>query len=205
CFPHIVNLACKAVLAKITNMDFAKESELGSNPTFLDDLEHDPVATLRGLIRSIRSSSLRRQDFAVLEKQLCKLEVELIRDVDTRWSSTLLMIRRALDLDLALDAMVDRWPELEKYRLSEADWDALCTAECVLEVPHSFQQLLSHEKTTSLGRALPAFEALKESWEKLKRDDPNTADIINAGLDKLSDYRELAEEVPAYVMAMRES
>ncbi|KAH6906344.1 hypothetical protein BKA70DRAFT_1105770, partial [Coprinopsis sp. MPI-PUGE-AT-0042] len=194
CFPHIVNLACKAVLAKITNMDFAKESELGSNPTFLDDLEHDPVATLRGLIRSIHSSSLRRQDFAVLEKQLCKLEVELIRDVDTRWSSTLLMIRRALDLDL-----------LEKYCLSEADWDALCTAECVLEVPHSFQQLLSHEKTTSLGRALPAFEALKESWEKLKRDDLNTADIIDAGLDKLSDYRELAEEVPAYVMAMRES
>lgn len=52
CFPHIVNLACKAVLTAITNMDFAADDA--------DDYEpggafRDPIATLRTLVRVVRS------------------------------------------------------------------------------------------------------------------------------------------------------
>jgi hypothetical protein len=43
CFPHIVNLACKAILSTITNMDFAaKETE---DEEFEGTLS-DPIATL---------------------------------------------------------------------------------------------------------------------------------------------------------------
>ena len=51
CFPHIVNLACKAVLSAITNMDFAvKETEDDE----FEGTSSDPIATLRSLIRAVR-------------------------------------------------------------------------------------------------------------------------------------------------------
>jgi len=71
CFPHIVNLACKAVLSAITKMDFAKEdsapyepperddsdsdSDFGSNndTDFLTVLHRDPVASLRSVIQHV--------------------------------------------------------------------------------------------------------------------------------------------------------
>ncbi|KAJ7809484.1 hypothetical protein B0H14DRAFT_3481457 [Mycena olivaceomarginata] len=39
-------------------------------------------------------------------------------------------------------------------------------------IPHAFQQILSAEKTPTLGYALPAFEAMASKWEQLKNDRP---------------------------------
>jgi hypothetical protein len=47
CFPHVVNLACKAVLAAITNMDFAAEDAEDYDPSGAS-LDH--IATLRTLV-----------------------------------------------------------------------------------------------------------------------------------------------------------
>lgn len=67
CFPHIVNLACQAVLTSITNTEFAKDDPnipeyvpAGPPPeSFLDALERDPVATVRALVRNVsRNSSM---------------------------------------------------------------------------------------------------------------------------------------------------
>lgn len=72
------------------------------------------------------------------------------------------------------------------------------------QVPHAFQQRLSAEKTPTLGDALPAFEALIHVWEQQQADYPETADIIQQGLDKLGSYEERLEKVPAYALAMSE-
>jgi hypothetical protein len=76
CFPHIVNLACKAVLAAITNLTYAAEEAedfvppeeddeseedqydedmwYGENNPFMKAVRRrDPVATLRSLIRVV--------------------------------------------------------------------------------------------------------------------------------------------------------
>jgi len=42
----------------------------------------------------IHSSSLRRQYFSEIVQALEKRDLQLLRDVDTRWSSTLLMLER---------------------------------------------------------------------------------------------------------------
>lgn len=56
CFPHIVNLACKAVLAALTNLDYAKEPETEAELlSALEAVDHDPIATLRALIRAVSS------------------------------------------------------------------------------------------------------------------------------------------------------
>lgn len=59
CFPHVVNLACKAVLAAITHMDLAKEGALDYTPdgpelaTIQVAISRDPIATIRSLVRTV--------------------------------------------------------------------------------------------------------------------------------------------------------
>lgn len=58
CFPHVVNLACKAVLSAVTNLEFAKETaqdyipeDIETEPvTFADSINRDPIATVRSMI-----------------------------------------------------------------------------------------------------------------------------------------------------------
>ena len=61
CFPHIVNLACKAVLAAITHLEYVKETADNYIPTgpgpssFTDAISHDPIATLWSLIMAVHT------------------------------------------------------------------------------------------------------------------------------------------------------
>ncbi|KAJ6582875.1 hypothetical protein DFH09DRAFT_277734 [Mycena vulgaris] len=86
CFPQIVSLACKAVLSAIINLDFAAHDANDFEPfdneavTFMDAIDHDPIATLRTIVRP----NSRDERPAAL------------RDVVTHWSSALLMIERAI-------------------------------------------------------------------------------------------------------------
>jgi hypothetical protein len=60
CFPHVVNLACKAVLAAITNMDFARLDLPNFVPdntaafSLYDAINKDPIATSRTLVCMVR-------------------------------------------------------------------------------------------------------------------------------------------------------
>ncbi|KAJ7830825.1 hypothetical protein B0H13DRAFT_1654922, partial [Mycena leptocephala] len=198
CFPHIVNLACKAVLGAITNMDFAAPEADDFVPL------RTPADNFLGAI--IRVSSLRRQYFSEILKALQQKDLQLLRDVDTRWSSTLLMIDRAILLREAIDKFLSdpQFRELRKYKLGDEDWKALELFKRILAVPHAFQQKLSAEKTPTLGDALPAFEAMIKAWEKQQAKYPDAIHIIQMGIDKLGAYRDRVEGVPAYVFAMSE-
>ncbi|KAJ6560605.1 ribonuclease H-like domain-containing protein, partial [Mycena vulgaris] len=212
CFPHIVNLACKAVLGAITDMDFAASESADFVPrpadaaTFLDAIARDPVATVRTTVRVIRASSLRRQYFSEVLKALQQKDLQLLRDVDTRWSSTLLMIDRAILLREAIDKFLSdpQFRDLHKYKLGNEEWEALEAFKRILSVPHAFQQRLSAEKTPTLGDALPAFEAMIKAWEKQQVSHPATAHIVQEGIDKLESYRDRVQDVPAYILSMRE-
>ena len=57
CFPHVVNLACQAVLAALTNLDYAREPQTSEEQiSFLEAVDKDPIATLRALIRVVSSN-----------------------------------------------------------------------------------------------------------------------------------------------------
>ncbi|KAF7328561.1 HAT family dimerization domain-containing protein [Mycena venus] len=211
CFPHIVNLACKAILGAITNMDFAASGAADFVPgpaapprTILDAIAHDPVATVRTSVRVIRAFSLRRQYFSEVLKALQMKDLQLLRDVDTRWSSTLIMIDRAILLREAIDKFLSdtEFQDLKKYKLNNKEWEALEAFKRILAVPHAFQQRLSAERTPTLGDALPAFEAMISQWEKQQVRHPETAHIVQQGIDKLESYRDRVEDVPAYVLSM---
>ena len=107
----------------MTNIDYSRRdapefvpSHEISSQNFIEALNHDPIAHVRSLVRVVsplelnsdgchilifnkcRASSLRRQYFAEVVTTLKQANLQLLRDVDTRWSSTLLMFERALML-----------------------------------------------------------------------------------------------------------
>jgi hypothetical protein len=51
---------------------------------------------------------------------------------------------------------------------------------------------------------IPAFRAMREMWEECQITHPNMSDIIDKGLEKLTEYFERIEEVPVHVLAMGE-
>ncbi|PBK59590.1 hypothetical protein ARMSODRAFT_899042, partial [Armillaria solidipes] len=189
CFAYIVNLACKAVLGAITNLEFVASDTADFEPTseeantFRAALQHDPIVL-------IRASSLRRQFFSEVVAALKLNNLQLLHDVITHWSSTLLMIDRALYLQPAVDKFLDarEFPELRKYKLGNTEWNVLANFKEILSVLHSFQQLLSTEKTPCICNTIPAFEAMRTMWENKWLNFLHLADIITAGLDKLDDY-----------------
>ena len=66
CFPHVVNLACKAVLSAITRIEYAAENAGDYAPpaigprstTFTEAIACDPIATLQSLVRGVRMKIL---------------------------------------------------------------------------------------------------------------------------------------------------
>jgi hypothetical protein len=81
------------------------------------------------------------------------------------------------------------------------------TAKKKKQVPAAFQDLLSFETTPTLCHAVPAYECLIHKWQELQDDEEMPAkfyDVIQAGIEKLKDYQERTDTVPAYVLAMGE-
>ncbi|KAJ6557496.1 hypothetical protein B0H19DRAFT_1290470 [Mycena capillaripes] len=168
-----------------------------STPDIFDAIAPDPVATVQTSVRVIRASSLRRQYFSEVLRALQMKDLQLLLDVDARWSSTLIMIDRAILLREAIDKFLSdtQFQDLKKYKLSDKEWEALGAFKRILAVPHTFQQRLSAEKTPTLGDALPAFEAMISQWEKQQAQHPETAHIVQQGIDKLESYRERGSRI----------
>lgn len=68
--------------------------------------------------------------------QALKKELQLLRDMDVRWSSTFYMIERAIELEEPLMDMLEssEFEELWKFQLTDADWDVLCLCYNILKV-----------------------------------------------------------------------
>ncbi|KAK0184240.1 ribonuclease H-like domain-containing protein [Armillaria mellea] len=196
CFAHIVNLACKAVLTAITNIDYAHDDanfvlQPGQPINFMATYRCDPIATAHSIVWLIRGSSIRQQIFSEILESLHDVDnLQLLRDVITCWSSTLLMIEHILYLHPAINGFLSSrdFPEFHKYQLSDAEWATLSDFKNILAVPHAFQQILSCEKTPCISDTIPAFEAMQFTWEELQKEMPHAADIIAKGLEKLAEY-----------------
>lgn len=123
CFPHVVNIAVKTGLQHLTTIvNAAHDKDLEGTDNFLcwpdalledcdyaEALQNDVVGAARSLITAVRGSGQCCEEFKQIIKngnisggwgdfkQQLRV-VELLKDVDTRWSSTFLMIDRLLEL-----------------------------------------------------------------------------------------------------------
>ena len=62
--------------------------------------------------------------------------------------------------------------------------------------------MLSYKKTPTLCNTLLAFEAMKHEWAEHQDNCPDSAHIVQKGLNKLADCCDRVDDVPAYVLAM---
>ncbi|KAF8965562.1 hypothetical protein BDZ97DRAFT_1658870 [Flammula alnicola] len=233
CFPHIINIACQTVLAELKKVSelYIEEPPMSNPPTqdelenwdkYLKALEGDLVGRCRNIVASCRSSGQRRH--ALLKKidegnktgyWKGKLDdgkdqirlVQLLRDCETRWSSTFNMIDRVLELYIAIrDFLLDLEQSdiTDSLVLNPLQKSILQDIHQVLQVAHLAQELLSAERTPTLSMALPVFETLVSKWKKLSSTIPELKHFIDLGVSKLEEYVGKARKTRLYALAMSE-
>ncbi|KAI0682527.1 hypothetical protein C8T65DRAFT_551748, partial [Cerioporus squamosus] len=219
CFPHVVNIAVKHALSALTDLEDAS-ADLPLETTAAPPIEtpesipDDPIKAARQLIAACRVSSQRRDVFrlAIIEGNRTGafgegvvLPVhELLRDVDTRWSSTFLMIDRLLVLYPAVKLFMQQ-PKQEDIRdllLSDMQINVLVDIHDFLWLPHSVQELLSAEQTPTVAMVVPAYERLLEMLKLSALSHPQLAHAINASIQALEGYMQFTRRTRVYALAM---
>lgn len=208
----------------------------------LDVLASDLVGTIRKTVAACRASGQRRSDFkATIEEgnsdkfwrnvdgTVLKIPVlQLLRDCDTRWSSTFMMLDRTMGLypvscehDLlplfpliklhsqAVRKFLNR-PKQSEAKLNELILDR--KGEVLLKqihetthMPHLAQEVLSSQRTPTLSFSLPLYTAIIEQWTDLKCQYPLLSPHIQLGIDKIEDYVGHSRKTRIYALAIGNS
>ncbi|KAI0726791.1 hypothetical protein C8Q72DRAFT_926324, partial [Fomitopsis betulina] len=200
CFPHVVNISVTHGLTALTDTEANCNTDLADDPEYAAALENDPVKRARQLVAACRASGQQREDFAavIADGNKCFAwgpgktlqQVQLLRDVDTRWSSTYLMIDRLLELYPAVLRFIEhsKQADLEHYLLSAKELEVLQDIHQFLRAPHLVQELLSGEQTPTASRALPAYERLLDMLKLARAKYPKIAHGIDASILALEQY-----------------
>ncbi|KAF8600612.1 hypothetical protein BDV93DRAFT_587999, partial [Ceratobasidium sp. AG-I] len=224
CFPHVVNLAVKAILNELPaaaqwfrNETTAKGNALDEETLdYLAALESGIVSACKDSVKAMRSSDIRRDGFTdtiklgnlhshfkTNEGIIFALPVlQLLRDSETRWSSTYNMINRYLELYPAVLRFSMSHPEMKIPVVSHRQYQVLQDVVSVLSIPHSAQELLSAERTPTLALALPVYENLIQALRDCELKFPELRHAIGCGISKLEAYVAKARDLPVYALAM---
>ncbi|KAI0774753.1 hypothetical protein BD413DRAFT_603363 [Trametes elegans] len=206
CFPHVVNISVTHGLSSLTNLD--------DDPGYAAALRNDTIKAARQLIVACRASGQRREEFtATIEEgnrtgafgENKKLRVvQLLRDVDTRWSSKFLMIDRLLELYPAVQMFMGhpKQEDISHLLLTEAQLQVLSDIREFLHLPHLVQELLSVEQTPTISQALPAYERLLNMLELSEESFPKIAHAIRASATALRQYVRYTRQSRVYALAM---
>ncbi|KAJ7633847.1 hypothetical protein DFH06DRAFT_1004046, partial [Mycena polygramma] len=177
---------------------------------YADAVASDPVGRGRQIVAACRASGQRRAELKLVikqgnEKKLWGLRVlQLLRDCETRWSSTYLMSDRLTELYPAIQCFL-KHPQQENIShllFNEEQFQVLSDIQLILSIPHAAQELLSAEKTPTLSLALPAFELLLVSWLNLQKELPELAHYIGVGITKIQEYVNKGRKSRIYALAM---
>nr|VWO95490.1 Lmo0415 protein [Ganoderma boninense] len=175
-------------------------------------LKDDPVKIARKIVTTCRSSTHRRLLLQKIIKDGNALEggwdgkglqlpcLELLRDVDTRWSSTYLMIDRLIALWPAVKHLL----HVEKLDLTLSDWQmqVLQDIRYFLRIPHFVQSRLSSTHATSASMVLPVYERLINRLREACNERPRIAHGIKASISALEKYLSFTRTTRAYAYAM---
>ncbi|KAI0769073.1 hypothetical protein BD413DRAFT_478343 [Trametes elegans] len=212
CFPHVVNISVKHGLAALT------EASLKEDPDYAAALSNDPVKLARQLVTACRASGQCRADFAAVITDVITdgnhtgafgegktlRQVQLKRDVDTRWSSTLELVDRLLELYLAVvkfmedSKQADIWFHLPR----EKGLPVLQDIRKFLHLPHLVQEFLSAEQTPTAPKVLPVFERLLTYLKLARVKYAKIAHCINASITALEEYLRCTRQTRVYALAM---
>ncbi|PIL28171.1 hypothetical protein GSI_09708 [Ganoderma sinense ZZ0214-1] len=181
---------------------------------YLEALASDPIKRARNLVTVCRASGQRRADLMrVIKEGNCESkwpngekipEVQLLRDVDTRWSSILLMIDRLLTVYLGIEEQFKdpKYEDLRHHLLNSHQLQVLQDIREFLLIPHNIQELVSGDQTPTAPVVLPLYERFYQSLKKAVGAYPFIAHGIQASMTALHKYMVLTRKTRAYALAM---
>ncbi|EUC58850.1 HAT family dimerization protein, partial [Rhizoctonia solani AG-3 Rhs1AP] len=207
CFPHILNLAVQLILKSLNvsaakYREFMEISNLAVSPAterYLQAMESDPVD-----FESVIHIGNKQGLFRLPDGQAIQLSnLQLLCDSPTRWGLTFLMMERYEMMSPAVQEFAFR-TQLDAIIpvLDHKQFEVMQDLISVLRIPHNAQELLSSEKTPTLALAVPLYETIILTWEKLAVSIPELSHAISCGIDKLQEYLDLARNVPVHTLAM---
>ncbi|KAJ2973106.1 hypothetical protein NUW54_g12126 [Trametes sanguinea] len=222
CFPHVINIAVQHILHELKAEPLApldaSDVPYEQRSRAADALSGDPLGKVRSLVSFCRQSNQRRVEFqrTIQEGNLSGLWkdadgkvitlplLQLLRDCETRWSSTYLMLQRIFLLYPAIHTFLRHASraDISHVALTDAELDVLKQIYQVLEVAHDAQQLVSSERTPSLSIALPAYELVLVAWKQLRLDLPHLRHYIDRGIEKIQEYVYKSRKSRIYALAI---
>ena len=159
CFLHIINICVQHVAEEFSTPDLEKigkawvdcfDDDAVDKEKFLEAVEKNPVALGHNIVRIIRASGLRRDEFDKIIvtgnlQQWFKSpsgtviqipEVQLLRDVRTRWDSIFYMLNQLLALRLAIECFLSlpAQKDLVGFKMTDMEWFVLQEFENILDV-----------------------------------------------------------------------
>ncbi|TEB10128.1 hypothetical protein FA13DRAFT_1653261, partial [Coprinellus micaceus] len=127
--------------------------------------------------------------------------LQLLRDCETRWSSTYLLLGRFLLLYPAIMRLCEMY-DLDGLRFTDEEHHTLYQVYSVLGHAHHAQELLSSERTPTLSMTIPTYEILLASWRQQRADTPELTHFINYGISKIEEYLTKTLDSRTYAIAM---
>ncbi|TBU21271.1 hypothetical protein BD311DRAFT_678802 [Dichomitus squalens] len=208
CFPHVVNISVKHGLTALTDVSLSTDSTPSN-----DALRKDPIKRARQLVSACRASSLRREMFSAAIKEVNESgrlpetlppNAQLLRDVETRWSSTFLMIDRLLELYPAVTVFMEKeeQKDIAHYLLDKHELEVLSDIRSFLRIPHQVQQILSASHTATAPLVIPAYEDLLDLLKLARGHYPRIAHAISASASILESYMGYTRHTRVYALAM---
>lgn len=187
---------------------------LQDNPEYAAALRRDPVTMARKLVKTLRSSFARRQGLRETiaegnragrftdQKKIA--HAELLRDVDTRWSSMYFMINRFIEMYEGIYHYLDQPGQraIRSQALGNVELRVLLDIRQFLSVFYAVQMMNSHEKTPTLSTTIPTYElilSLLRSNRSLLRP---LAHAVNESIARIEKYLNRARSNPVYAMSM---
>ena len=201
---------------------------------YLQALTADVLGTARKLVSTCRVSGKRREEFleTILQGNLDETWVDddgnpiprealqLLRDCETRWSSTYFMVDRVLVMLPVCFAMLSfiisdpthsqviklfsRRPNISDANIrmpSAAEVCVLDHVRAVMSVPHDAQESLSSDSTPTLSYSLPFYHSIVDEWEHLKGVYPLLSPFIGIGINKVNMYISKSKLSRTYLLA----
>lgn len=171
CFVHIMNLSSRAMINTVGDGDanaYPSDDESDGE----DEMEKEStkvlpvVAKMRKGVVAIRNSPQRREMF---QKQCVVAGIEhknLLRDVRTRFNSTLIMIQRAKEMKNPFDMTLSCIPKLRKYVLNKEEWEMIDELIKLLSPFKEATVMLSNEHSPTMSRLASVYHLLFDHLEK---------------------------------------
>lgn len=205
CLAHIINLATQALL------------KARSEARFRGAGVRDEALLVRNVSIKERSSDLRITRFHKIQADRgVTMPRNLLRDMVVRWSSTKIMLDRAVehrkDINQFLrelereETNAEKQEALGTLHISANEWKNVEKLLELLSLSDDAQIAFSAETYPTLFNAVPALTLLLTAWEK-RLADANFVEFhaaLQLGINKLSDYKNQVQtaECDAYWVSM---